>query len=164
MRFSLVDKVIALEAGRSITAIKTLSFSEEYLVDHFPGFPVMPGVLMLESLVQASAWLMRYTDNFRYSTILLKDARAIRFNTFVEPGQTLAITATIQKWQDAKCVLKGVGKVDGASAVNARLTLQGFNQSDTNQELTASDRRTIAKMRELFDQLWSPTKFRTSDS
>lgn len=59
MRFTLVDKVVELEPGRRIVAIKNLSLAEEYLADHFPGFPVMPGVFMLEAMTQASAWLIR---------------------------------------------------------------------------------------------------------
>ena len=59
MRFILVDRISELEAGRRIVAHKALSLAEEYLADHFPKFPVLPGVLMLEAMVQASAWLAR---------------------------------------------------------------------------------------------------------
>ena len=47
MRFTLLDRVVAIEPGKSITAIKTVSLAEEYLADHFPRFPVLPGVFML---------------------------------------------------------------------------------------------------------------------
>ena len=53
MRFTLLDRVVAIEPGKSITAIKTVSLAEEYLADHFPRFPVLPGVFMLEALTQA---------------------------------------------------------------------------------------------------------------
>ena len=52
MRFALVDRIVSLERGESISTVKNLSLAEEYLADHFPGFPVLPGVLMLEALVQ----------------------------------------------------------------------------------------------------------------
>ena len=64
MRFLLVDRILSLEPGRSITAIKNVSAAEEYLADHFPGYPVLPGVMMLECLVQTGAWLMRSTERF----------------------------------------------------------------------------------------------------
>ena len=50
MRFNLIDKIVEVQAGSSLKAIKNLTLGEEYLADHFPTFPVMPGVLMLETL------------------------------------------------------------------------------------------------------------------
>ena len=82
MRFSLVDRIVELEKGQSITTVKNLSLAEEYLQDHFPGFAVMPGVLMIEACVQSAAWLMRATEDFKYSTVLLKQAKAVKFNSF----------------------------------------------------------------------------------
>ena len=65
MRFVLVDRIISQETGQSLVAVKNLSLAEEYLADHFPGFPVMPGVLMLEALTQAGAWLVRDDGRLR---------------------------------------------------------------------------------------------------
>lgn len=160
MRFTLIDRITSLEAGKSITAVKNLSLAEEYLADHFPGFPVMPGVMMLESLVQAGAWLMRYTDEFRFSTVLLKQARALKFNNFVTPGKTLAVQLTVHRWDDNVCTLKGSGTVDSQSAVSARLTLERSNLRDRNPSLADTDTFQIQKMRELFKQL-APPEFHT---
>jgi 3-hydroxyacyl-[acyl-carrier-protein] dehydratase len=154
MRFTLIDRITEIEAGKSVTAIKNLSLAEEYLADHFPGFAVMPGVMMLEAMVQAGAWLMRYTEDFKYSAVLLKQARAVRFNSFVVPGQTLCVTATLQKRGPREYVLKAAGTVDGASTVNARLTLEQFNLSETEPNLAESDSMRIQSARELFAQLW----------
>src|ERR687888_105779 len=62
MRFNLVDRIVEVQPGRSLRAVKNLTLGEEYLADHFPAFPVMPGVLMLEALVEAGAWLLRLKD------------------------------------------------------------------------------------------------------
>lgn len=156
MRFSLIDRIDAIEPGESVTALKTLSLAEEYLADHFPGFPVMPGVLMVESLVQAGAWLMRQTEEFRYSAVLLKEARAVRFNNFVSPGKTLRVECKVKQRDEKTYTLLGSGTVEGASAVSARLTLEQFNLADRDPSLAASDERRIQKLRELFDALYHP--------
>lgn len=155
MRFSLIDRITALEHGKSITAIKNLTLAEEYLGDHFPGFPVMPGVLMVETLVQAGAWLMRYTEDFKYSVVLLKQAKAIRFPNFVQPGNTLTVTLNVHKWEDNECTFKATGSVDGKGSVNARLTLEQFNVTDGKNNFYVSDEYRIDEMKKMFDQIWT---------
>lgn len=156
MRFTLIDRILTLEPGRSITAIKNVSLAEEYLADHFPGFPVLPGVLMIEAMVQAGAWLLRQTDDFAYSTVLLKQTRAAKFVNFVPPGQTLTVTCELQETAGRECTLKGAGTVDGKPCVSAKLTLERFNLAERNPELAASDQFRVRKARELFADLWKP--------
>ncbi len=155
MRFTLIDQITALSPGKSITAVKNLSLAEEYLADHFPGFPVMPGVLMLESLVQAGAWLMRSSEDFAFSTILLKQAKAVKFVNFVTPGRTLTVNLELHSQNGSEWTFKGSGTVNGAPTVSARLTLEQFNLSAKNPALAASDAYRTRKARELFAQLWS---------
>ena len=66
MRFILIDKVVSLDSGRKIKAVKGLSLAEEYLADHFPAFPVLPGVLLLEGLIESASWLVREAENFAH--------------------------------------------------------------------------------------------------
>lgn len=156
MRFSLVDRIVELESGKSIRTVKNVSLAEEYLQDHFPGFPVLPGVMMVESLVQASAWLLREQADFRYSMTLLKQARAVKFNSFVKPGRTLHVEGTLQKAEGAEATLKVVGTLGefgGESAVQARLTLRQFNMADDNPSHADRDERLIAALRQEFATL-----------
>ena len=111
MQFILIDKILELNKGSDITAIKTLSIAEEYLKDHFPRFPVMPGVLMLEGLFQSSAWLVRESEDFAHSMIIMKEARNTKYAGFVSPGQTLTIRATILKQDETTTTLKARGSM-----------------------------------------------------
>ena len=157
MRFSLIDRIVELDKGQSITTVKNLSLAEEYLQDHFPGFAVMPGVLMVEALVQSGAWLMRATEDFKYSTVLLKQAKAVKFNSFVTPGKQLRVTMTTHKWGDGECTFKGEGTIDGESAVSARITLSQLNLRDRNESQAKIDEYLTGKMKELYAQVWRPT-------
>ena len=162
MRFLLIDRITELEPKKSITAVKNLSLAEEYLADHFPGFPVMPGVLMLETLVQAGAWLIRHAENFfAHSTIMLKEARAIRYNSFVSPGNSLIVQMTVKKQVGNVWDFNGAGTVNGDSAVSAKLTLEAFNSQRPKPggwpNRTRCERQTY---RDLFSQIWTPAQKR----
>ena len=150
MRFSLIDRIVELEPCVRITAIKTLTMTEEYLADHFPQFPVMPGVLMLEALTQAGAWLVRVSEDFAHSIVVLKQANNVKYAQFVEPGQTLTVAAEILKFDDSEVKLKAYGTVSGRIIVNARLMLACYNLADTDPHHEATD---IATRRDLRNQL-----------
>ncbi|MCA8999771.1 MAG: beta-hydroxyacyl-ACP dehydratase [Planctomycetaceae bacterium] len=157
MRFSLLDRITDLQSGESIQAVKNLSLAEEYLQDHFPGFPIMPGVLMVEAMVQTSAWLMRSSENFAYSTVLLKEAKAVKFNKFVTPGKTLVLQSTVHKKADREWTFKAQGTIDGESAVSGRLILNQSNLVENGDRFADADKLQTTKMRELFDVLWVPS-------
>jgi len=82
MRFRLLDRITQLEPGRHIEAVKHLTVADRYLEDHFPRFPIMPGVLMLETMFQAGLWLVRKTEDFAHSMVVLKEARNVKFSGF----------------------------------------------------------------------------------
>ncbi len=156
MRFTLVDRIVELESGDHISAVKNLSMAEEYLADHFPGFPVMPGVLMLEAMTEASAWLIRASEDFAHSIVVLKEARNVKYGQFVEPGQTLRIEAKILSQTDNETKLKAQGSVNGKVAVSARLVLQRYNLADSRPNRATTDETVTQEMRELFELLWRP--------
>ena len=139
MQFTFVDRVLELESGVKITTLKCLSMGEEYLADHFPRFPVMPGVLMLQAMTDAGALLVAATEDFAHSMITLKEARNVRFADFVRPGRVLTITAEIHKFDDRDVELKARGSVDGRPAVNGRLVLERYNLADTRPLLADTD-------------------------
>jgi 3-hydroxyacyl-[acyl-carrier-protein] dehydratase len=150
MRFTLIDQIVELRPGQGITARKTVSLAEEYLADHFPLFPVMPGVLMLEAMTQAAAWLLRYDDDFAHSIVVLKEARNIKYADFVVPGQCLTVTADLIKKDARYAEFKTQGMVETRVCVSARLTLERYNQVETNPEEAEMDAYNKIKMRKLF--------------
>ena len=154
MRFTLIDRIVDLQPGAKITAVKGLTMAEEYLADHFPHFPVMPGVMMLEAMTEAGAWLVRATEDFAHSMVVLKQANNLKFGQFVEPGQLLTVTATIVKTSDGETKLKARGTVDGKPAVSGRLVLARYNLADTNPNRAPTDRATKKDMRKLFALLF----------
>ena len=154
MHFSLIDRIDSLEPEKQIVATKSLSLAEEYLADHFPNFPVMPGVLMLEALTQSSAWLIRFSENFAHSIVVLKEARNVKYARFIQPGQTLVITATILKDEGRFVTLKTVGTVDGQTILQAKLTLCRYNLADTDPLEAHTDKKIIAELRQRFSLLY----------
>jgi len=153
MYFSLIDKIETLEPGKRIVATKSLSLAEEYLQDHFPNFPVMPGVMMLEALTQASAWLIRASEDFAHSIVVLKEARNVKYARFVQPGQTLVIVAEIVQEEENLVTLKAEGSVEGQNNLKAKLVLCRYNLSDTAPSQALTDKRLIAAMREQLKNL-----------
>lgn len=153
MRFNLVDRILEVEPGRKIRVVKNLTLAEEYLADHFPTFPVMPGVLMLQTLVEAGAWLLRITEDFQHSVIVLREAKNVKYGNFMEPGKNLVVTAEMVECTDSGAVLKGKGEVEGNSTVSARLSLTRYNLRDRDAALQTTDARIIENLRGVYSVL-----------
>jgi 3-hydroxyacyl-[acyl-carrier-protein] dehydratase len=153
MRFVLIDRIVELQTGQSLVAVKNLSLGEEYLADHFPGFPVMPGVLMLEALTQAGAWLVRDMEDFAHSVVLLKQAKTIKYGSFVEPGRQLQLRVDLLSHNERESSFKGVGLIDDQEMVKGRFTLMRYNLRDRDPELHGTDGSIVAGLRDLFTTL-----------
>jgi 3-hydroxyacyl-[acyl-carrier-protein] dehydratase len=153
MRFSLLDRVTAIEPGRSITAVKAVTLSEEYLADHFPRFPVLPGVLMLEAMTQAAAWTIRLGEDFAHSIVVLRAARNVKYGDFVEPGKTLTVTAEVLSQDETTTKVKASGTVGDRTSLTARLVIERYNLADRQPHGAAIDARVRAEMRRLWSLL-----------
>lgn len=140
MKFNLVDRIEQLSHDR-IVAVKYVSLAEEYLADHFPTFPVLPGVMMLEALTQAAGWLLHHRSDFRCSMAVLKEARNVKYGRFVAPGGSLRLDVELTRTTGAGASFKAAGTVDDAPAVQARIELAYFNLGDRQPALADVDRR-----------------------
>ncbi|MBC7770987.1 MAG: beta-hydroxyacyl-ACP dehydratase [Pyrinomonadaceae bacterium] len=94
MHFNLVDAVVERSETRIVT-VKQVSSAEEYLQDHFPGFPVLPGVMMVESIVQAARLLLE--PRVPGVRLVLGSVRALKYGRFVRPGDSLRVEVTLHK-------------------------------------------------------------------
>ena len=123
MKFSLIDRIVELSRGERIVAVKAVSLAEEYLGDHFPTFPVLPGVLMLEALVEAAAWLVRDAQDFAFNVILLRQAKNVTYKIFVKPGNLLRLEVTCRRLARGGSDFAGVGYCNQDEVVKARFGL-----------------------------------------
>lgn len=152
MKFHLIDKVEQITPQR-IVAVKNVSLAEEYLADHFPTFPVLPGVMMLEALTQAAAWLLHVGSGFAKSMAVLKEARNLRYGNFVAPGNTLKLDVELFKPTDTGAVFKATGLIEGQQALTGRIELAYFNLAEKQSELATTDQRLIAHNKRRWDVL-----------
>jgi 3-hydroxyacyl-[acyl-carrier-protein] dehydratase len=153
MRYRQLDRIVELVPGERIVATRTLREGEDYLRDHFPLFPVMPGVMMLEALFQASCWLVRATENFEHSIISLDEVRNVKFADFMEPGQLLTVTAEIIKSENDSVTLKASGNRGDVVAVSGRLILGKKNLGNAGEQLSSLDEYSRDSMRKEFEKL-----------
>lgn len=118
MHFRLIDHVLERSESR-VVAAKLVSMSEEYLQDHFPTFPVLPGVFMLEALVQSA----RELDQPGVGRLVLGRVRALKYGSFVRPGDVLTTEITlVSRLDDGGLDVKGRATVRSASGAGVALT------------------------------------------
>lgn len=152
MKFNLIDKIEQL-TDDIIVGVKNVSLAEEYLADHFPTFPVLPGVLMLEVAVQSAAWLLHHKTGFAKSMAVLKEARNVKYGQFVAPGNSLRMHVQFLKMTEAGASFKAAGSVGEASAVQMRLEIAYFNLAEKNPALAEIDARIAEENRRRWDVL-----------
>ena len=126
MQITLIDNVLE-QSQDHIRAVKQVSASEEYLADHFPGFPILPGVMMIEVLVQAARTVLEARGANRY---VLGEVKAMKYGTMVRPGEALEVQVDLLKEQDdGSWSCKGGGILrsedgDGETVLSGRFTMR----------------------------------------
>ncbi len=148
MKFVLIDRIVELEPGKSIKTVKALSLAEEYLADHFPTFPVLPGVLLLQGLIESASWLVRNSEDFAHSMILLEQTRNVKYKSFLAPGACIEYSVTAKTIEENISSFSGFGESQGRRIVEARFGLRHFNLADGDARMAAVDADLIKNMKQ----------------
>jgi 3-hydroxyacyl-[acyl-carrier-protein] dehydratase len=122
--FQLIDRIVDLKiADRKISTEATVPLNSTIFEGHFPGFPLMPGVLLIEAMAQTSGWLIVATHRFERMAFLaaVKDAK---FRMFVTPGQKLSVKAALEHDGSGYAITNASIALDGKTICDATLTLR----------------------------------------
>jgi len=120
--FLLVDRILEMEPGRKIVALKNVSMNEPFFQGHFPDAPVMPGVLIVEAMAQAGAVLLLHPmpDRDR-KLVYFTGIDGARFRRAVVPGDQLKLTLEVLNLRPKACRMRGRAEVDGQRAAEAEI-------------------------------------------
>jgi 3-hydroxyacyl-[acyl-carrier-protein] dehydratase len=147
LKFILLDRVTECVPGKRIRAVKALTLAEEYLGDHFPTFPVLPGVMMIEAMVQTAAMLVRLTNDFAQSMVVLSEARNVKYKSFIKPGNIMNIAIDARSIGAGESDFSGTVHIGDQLMVEARLKLRHYNLADAEPALAETDARIIQAMK-----------------
>ena len=158
MPFPLIDRITELDPdGGHVRARKALSLAEEYLQDHFPRFPVMPGVLMLEALFQASAYLVLWKDQFARPLVRMAEARNVKYADFVMPGDLLEIESRwMRELDEDRVLLRAEGRVRDEVAVSGRLVVVRTSNAELDRVAAGQEELLRKDLRRRLKLLWRP--------
>ena len=118
----LIDRVEELEAGKRAVAIRNVTAHEQVFNGHFPGNPVLPGVLIVEAMAQTGAVALLSMDEFKGKTAYCGGIKEAKFRKVVRPGDTLRIEVTLEKIRNNVGLGKAIATVAGKKACTAELT------------------------------------------
>lgn len=155
MKFGMIDGIVELTRGERIVAVKAVSLAEEYLADHFPAFPVLPGVLMLEAMAEAAAWLVRDATDFGFPVILLKEARNVTYKSFVKPGNLLRVEVDCRRLMADHSEFSGAGYCNQDEMVRGRFTLCHLRHWEAGSPRMADASRSVESLQTRFGVLRS---------
>ena len=123
--FLLIDRVIEIERKKRIVALKNVTANEPYFSGHFPGYPIMPGVLMVEAIAQAGgALLLTEIPDRDEKLMVFTGIERAKFRKPVRPGDQLRVEVDVLAWRTTAVKMQGHVLVDGKLACEATVTCQ----------------------------------------
>jgi 3-hydroxyacyl-[acyl-carrier-protein] dehydratase len=132
MRWIWIDRFLEFEPGKSAKAVKNLSTAEDVFVDHFPGYPVMPGSLILEGLAQTGGILVGQVNDYREKVVLAKIPRAT-FHREAMAGEELIYEVELLHMRPEGAAVQGKARVAGALVAEAEIFFAHLDQNRAQQ-------------------------------
>ena len=142
MRFLFVDRVIMLDPGRSIEAIKNVAATEDVFDDHFPGYPILPGALIVETFEQASQLLIASSHGYTHVG-RLRAVRRAAFRRFVRPGDQVRVRCARTGTDETTWTVSASAEVDAQRVASATLEFALVPASGDDAEHAARLRETL---------------------
>lgn len=124
--FLLVDRMTELDVGVKGKGYKNVTINEEFFVGHYPGMPIMPGVLIVEAMAQVGALVLLADPKFQNVKPLVAGMDKVRFRRRVVPGDRLEMSAEVLWFRKGIGCMQGTAMVDGEIAAEAQLTFKVF--------------------------------------
>lgn len=129
--FLLVDRVLSIEPSRSIAALKNVTYNEEFFQGHFPDFPIMPGVLLVEAMAQAGGILLFHSiPEPQKKFVLFSKIENMKFRRPVVPGDQIRLECELVKFKGRFFWLRGTAGVDGEIAVEGEMMASLLDRED----------------------------------
>ena len=147
MRFVLLDRFVEVTDDRAV-ALKTFSDDEDFLEDHFPGFPVIPGTLLAEAMGQTGGWLIARREGFRRWPLLTM-IDSVKLRRFVRPGEEIRLETVIRSTTADGYETRGEASVDGRRVAEGRFLFRAFG-ADLAADRGRFERWTAATAGRLF--------------
>ncbi len=122
MRFLLVDRITELESGKRAVGVKNVTLSEDFFTHHFPFYPIMPGALITECLVQLADWLIRENSDFE-SIAMPTSFDSLKFYRLVRPGDQLKLGVEMVSRESDHCDMRGEARCENERVAAGRFTM-----------------------------------------
>lgn len=148
-----IDRITLIEKGALARAVRRVDPAEEYFIDHFSEFPVLPGVLQLEGMVQTASWLVRATENFAHSQVRMTSCSQAKYSQLVRPGMDIEFETQISLAADGQYDVRGKVTEQGKTVAAARFRLASGVIQDTAPRFAHLEPMICEKQRRIFASL-----------
>jgi 3-hydroxyacyl-[acyl-carrier-protein] dehydratase len=152
MYVSMVDRILSIQPLKEVRAVKNLCFRENYLRDHFPGYPMMPGALQIEAMIQAAQWLLRHSLDFPRADFVPVSVTNSRYAKYVRPGDSLILKVSLLEQSENRFRFRGTGELDGSRTVLAQFELLRYEHGWNTIAPSTAD-SLITQQRDVFARL-----------